>query len=364
MRTPRLVFAIAACALPAPIAFAQPAAPVADRVDAKALMQSGLKLYAAQDYLGALAVFRTAYTRFPSARILINIGTTLIKLDRKVDAANTYQRYLDAPDTDPAKALEVKKVLADLDKAVGVLEVAVTPSDAELQFDGDDWFPARGIQRHRVAPGSITVRVRRAAYQADERKLQIAAGQTVPVAFALAALPVSSSPTGPAATTNRVAAAAPADGDGDGETGDDGSDDTGVHHRADRAPGSRLGMVALAHIDIADKGGAGLVGLSYDVTSRLRGQATAILGPSYGAYVGASYALLDGKLRPIVSAGAPIFMSNGARLALRGAGGIELAVNRHLAVIAELGVERVLNSEADVRGRTMFVPALGAAGRL
>ena len=57
MRTPRLVFAIAACALPAPIAFAQPAPPVADKVDAKALMQSGLKLYAAQDYLGALAVF-------------------------------------------------------------------------------------------------------------------------------------------------------------------------------------------------------------------------------------------------------------------------------------------------------------------
>ena len=81
---------------------------------------------------------------------MINIGTTLIKLDRKVDAANTYQRYLDAPDTDPAKALEVKKVLADLDKAIGVLEVAVTPSDAELQFDGDDWFPARGIQRHRA----------------------------------------------------------------------------------------------------------------------------------------------------------------------------------------------------------------------
>src|SRR6185295_5080845 len=116
MRTPRLVFAIAACALPAPIAVAQPAAPVADKVDARALMQSGLKLYAAQDYLGALAVFRTAYTRFPSAKILINIGTTLIKLDRKADAANTYQRYLDSPDADRARRPEVITAIAELDQ--------------------------------------------------------------------------------------------------------------------------------------------------------------------------------------------------------------------------------------------------------
>jgi hypothetical protein len=366
MRTPRLVFAIAACTLPAPLAVAQPAAPVADKVDAKALMQSGLKLYAAQDYLGALAVFRTAYTRFPSAKILINIGTTLIKLDRKADAANTYQKYLDAPDTDPAKAPDVRKALAGLDKAVGVLEIAVTPADAELQFDSEDWVPARSIQHHRVAAGSLTVRVRRAAYQPDERKLQVTAGQTVPVAFALTALPVATTPTTPSPVApSRVGSATSPTGPAESADtdGTDDANDASGHVR----PGSslaRLGVVAFAHIDPAGKGGAGLVGLSYDLTSRFQAQATAILGPSYGAYLGASYAVLDGTLRPIVSAGAPIFLSNGARVALRGAGGVELALNRHLALIAELGVERVLNAEADIKSRTMFVPALGAAGRL
>src|SRR5215470_4350137 len=127
MRTHRLLI-IAACALPCAVATAQPAPPVADKADARSLMQSGLKLYAAQDYLGALAVFRTAYTRFPSAKILINIGTTLVKLGRRADAANAYQHYLDSTDTDPARQAEVTAVLADLDASVGRLELTATPA--------------------------------------------------------------------------------------------------------------------------------------------------------------------------------------------------------------------------------------------
>lgn len=342
---------VAALALPGPLAIAQPAPPVADKADARALMQSGLKLYAAQDYLGALAVFRTAYTRFPSARILLNIGTTLVKLDRKADAANTYQRYLDSPDADAAKTAEVRKQLAELDRSVAVLELAITPADAEIQFDGEDWAPVRANQRHRAAPGDVTVRVRRAAYQADERTLQVAAGQTVPVTIALTALP-----TLPATPAQR--------GPDKPAIARSAADEADEARPATGSPSSRLGVVALAHVDVVERGGAGLVGMTYGVTDRLTAQATAILGPSYGGYLGASYAVLDGKLRPIVSAGAPIFVSNGARVALRGAGGIEFALTRRVTLIAELGIERLLNAEADIQSRTMFVPALGAAGKL
>jgi hypothetical protein len=66
-------------------------------------------------------------------------------------------------------------------------------------------------------------------------------------------------------------------------------------------------------------------------------------------------ALASRGLRPIVS--------GGARVALRGAGGVEYLVNRHLALIAELGVEYLVNPEADVK-HTLFIPAIGAAGRL
>jgi len=321
----------------------QPAPPTAtdkttDKVDAKALMQSGLKLFAAKDFLGALAVFKTAYTRFPSAKILLNIGTTLTKLDRKAEAANVYQHYLDSPDADPAKQAEVKKVLAELDAAVANLELSVTPSGAEIQINDEAWVAA-GEPRHRVPVGSATVRARHSGYQPDERAVQATAGAKLPVTIALVEIPA------PVAPVPTVAV------------------DGGLRTAATAQPRSRIGAIAIAHVDFANRGGAGLVGVTVDVTPRLQAQAAAILGPSYGGYVGASFAILGGRLRPIVAAGLPIFVSGGARVALRGAGGVELEVNRHLALIAELGVEYLVNPEADV-DHTLFIPAIGAAGRL
>src|SRR4051812_38869885 len=111
-------------AIMAALAGTASAQPSGDKVDAKALMQSGVKLLEAKDYLGALTVFNGAYARFPSAKILLNIGTTLKLLDRRADAANAYQRYLDSADSDPARRAEVTTVLAELDKSVGRVEVS------------------------------------------------------------------------------------------------------------------------------------------------------------------------------------------------------------------------------------------------
>jgi hypothetical protein len=338
MRLHSLLTAVA-CAIPCQVAIAQPSPP-ADKIDAKSLMQSGLKLFAAQDYLGALAVFRTAYTRFPSAKILINIGTTLIKLDRKADAANTYQRYLDAPDTDPAKQAEVAKVIAELDRSVGKLEITATPLDAELQLNDEDWTPAISAHHYRVVPGAITIRARSPRYQPDERRVQVAAGETVPVAFTLTEIPAPVAPVAPAAI------------------------DTGVRATVPEPAPSKIGVTAGGRVDVLHGGGAALVGTTFNVNDRLQAQAAALLGPSYGGYLGATFALVGGKLRPIVSAGVPMFMSNGARFGMRGAGGVDFAVTRHIALIVELGVERMLNAESDVQHTTMLIPAVGAVGRL
>ena len=62
--------------------------PQEGRVDAKALMQSGVRLFEAKDYLGALAVFKDAYSRFQSAKILLNIATTLTLLERKAQQSH------------------------------------------------------------------------------------------------------------------------------------------------------------------------------------------------------------------------------------------------------------------------------------
>lgn len=333
------LFVAVACAIPCQAAIAQPSPP-ADKIDAKSLMQSGLKLFAAQDYLGALAVFRTAYTRFPSAKILINIGTTLIKLDRKADAANAYQRYLDAPDTDPAKQAEVAKVIAELDRSVGKLEITATPVEAELQLNDEDWTPAISAHHYRVVPGAITIRARSPRYQPEERRVQVAAGETLPVAFALTEIPAPVVPVAAVAIDNGVRATVP-----------------------EPVP-SKIGVTAAGRMDVLHGGGAALVGATFNASDRLQAQAAALLGPSYGGYLGASFALVGGKLRPIVSAGVPMFVSNGARFGVRGAGGVDFAVTRHIALIVELGVERMLNAESDVQHTTTLIPAVGAVGRL
>lgn len=327
------------------IAWSQAPSPETDKLDAKALMQSGLKLYAARDFLGALAVFKTAYTRFASTKILLNIGTTLTRLDRKAEAANAYQRYLDASDSDRAKRGEVQKVLGELDAAVATLELAITPGEAELQINDEDWIPAASETRHRVTPGPVTVRARHPDYQPEEHTVRAAPGERLPVRIALAELPPPPPP-----------APAPA-----GPIADPGVRAVAVVE----PPRSRFGVLAIAHIDVDHPGGAGLFGVTVDVTRRLQAQAAAIIGPNRGGYAGASFALIGGTLRPILSAGLPVFVSSGARFSVRGAGGLELDVNRHFALIAELGIEHVFNPEADLKpDQVIFVPAIGASGRL
>jgi hypothetical protein len=309
--------------------------------------------FEAKDYLGALAVFRDAYARFPSSKILINIGTTLKELGRDAEAANAYQAYLDSPDADAAKKPQIEAIVADIDKAVGKLEISVTPADALVQVNSDDWTTAAKAKRYRVAPGSFTVNARKDKFQSEAKQAQIAGGELATISLTLTALP----------DETRVVEV---------PVVRDGGADIGVH--ADDGPRSRFGVLALAHIDVPfddrPRGGAMLVGATGDVTHQLRAQAALIIGPTAetdvtlsGAFVGASFAFLSGNLRPIVSAGLPVFFSNGARWAVRGAGGVEWQLNKNISLIGELGLEYVFNPEPMYK-TNVFVPAIGAAGRL
>jgi len=355
---------VATSLLAAGVAAAQPKPPPSgDKTDAKALMQSGVKLLEAKDYLGALAVFKDAYARFPSAKILLNIGTTQKLLNRNAEAANTYQRYLDAKDADPARRAEITQILGEIDKTVGKLEISSTPPDAEVQVNDEEWGPAATAKQWRVAPGPFKVRARREGFQAETKSAQISLGDKAAIVFQLTELP-KQTPT----TTTTVATRPTGGGD---------SVDTGVHTQAPvEEPRAMVGGLVSAHVDVIHGGSALLLGATVDVVDRLSVQGALMLGPGLvtsndttiprakvGGYVGATYAFMDGAFHPTVSAAMPIWASNGARFSVRAAGGFEYVANRHLALLLELGIERELNPETDI-GKTVFVPALGATGRL
>jgi hypothetical protein len=347
-----LVLAILAIA---PRAFAQPQPPPPppqdpSKMDAKALMQTGVRLLEAKEYLSALAIFREAHTRFPSSKILLNIGTTLKLLDRKAEAANTYQRYLDAQDADPNRTKQVVAELAELDKALGIVEVIVRPVDAEVNF-GDEWVPAARAKQWRVTPGSFTVRGRKAGYQDAQLTGSVTAGEKKSLTLALAEVPKQVVGVGP-------------------------GDDLMVVEPAEK-PRSRIGALAMVHVSVVPKlGSAALVGATFDVLPQLAVDAAVLLGPglvsdgmatrpppSFGGYLGGSYAFLPGMFRPRVGAGMTIFSSEGARLQARGAGGLEVVANRNISLVVEVGAEVALNPEDDIR-ELAIVPSLAVAGRL
>lgn len=339
-----MIARVAALLLLTGTALAQPAPPPdgGGKVDAKSLMQSGVRLLDAKDYLGALAVFKDAYRRFPSAKILLNIGTTLNLLDRKADAANAYQRYLDSTDADATKKADVLAALADIDKSVGRLEIAVTPADAEVQVNDGEWQPAASAKLVRVPQGSFSVRARHEKYSPEAKSAQIIAGDRAAIVIAMTALP-EAPPIVPASNTGLELREEPPP--------------------LEDGPRSRVGVIAMAHLDIPRGGGAGLVGVTFDAIERLEVHAVAILGPHYGAYAGSSFAILTGNTRPFVAAGVPLFFSNGARVGVRGAGGVEVRLSRKFSLLAELGVEMMLNPE-DTILRAAFIPAVGASARL
>ncbi len=341
-----LVGTLAAFTLPTP-AGADTPAPPPDQVEAQSRMLSGVKLFEANDYLGALVIFRGAYARFPSTKILLNIGTTLRLLDRKADAANTYQRYLDASDADPAKKAEVETaVLANLDTKVVRLDITVSPADAEVQLGDGDWQPAAQTRLARVAPGAFTVRARKTGlrHRREERERRPRRAR------------------GGDARAGRVQA------------------DRGRRRQAGRSAARprarrprrrrlrrrrRRGSAASAEALIDEKleGAAALLGVIVDITGGLAVRGAAIVGPNSGGYVGATYTFLTGSWRPVVSAGMPVFSDAGVRFGLRAAGGVEIPASKHVSIVVELGYEHYLNANAGIIA-DRFVPALGVNAKL
>ena len=329
----RFLVVAATCGLGSQLAAAQPAPELPDKQDAQALVASGMKLFGVKDFLGALAVFRDAYMRFPSTKILLNIATTLARLDREADAANTYQRYLDAQDTDPAKRAGVEKALEELDARLALVTITVTPIDAEIQIgDKAEWLPAQTLSHYRVAPGDVIVSARGASSSPSSKPVHLDAGGELTLTFALVAKPVVT------AVTPRPGVPLP-------------------------APRSRLGAVVLAHVAVEHPGAAGLVGLTYDARPAVQLELTALIGKTSGGYVAVAFEPLHGRVRPLAVLGAPLFVSHGARISLRGGLGLEARISRNVSAIAEVAIERALNPEVGVE-KTTFVPALGITARL
>jgi len=375
-----------------------------DKKAAQALVTRGIALLKIQRYDDALARFQAAYARYPSPKILLNIGTTYKNMGRLADAANTYQAYIADPETPADRLAEVKRILAGLDAQLVRLTIEITivsaadgGSDghrtqraagvaAEVSIDGRSWQPVAGPLVTRVSPGTRLVRARGPGFEPAEVAVDGSPGQRRSVSVVLH--PVAAPP---ADDREPLAAMVPPGRPTlDEHDRDDPSAlqrgaapglgappehalaridrrDAPALHAAGAPPAPERargpGLVVQARIDGKLRGGAAAVGLVYAPVGSVEAEATALLADVYGIYLGARYRLLPGALSPHLAAGAPMFFSRGTRVAARVGAGVELSVTPHISLLAEVGYEHFFNPEPGYEA-DLFVPIVGVQGRL
>lgn len=133
------------------------ASEAADKAMAQRLLTQGNQLVGDGDYINALEKFKAAYAKFPSPKILLNIGSTLRQLGRNVEAAEVYEQYIKDPKNEPAKVPGAQRVLGEIDAVIGRLTIEVSQPAARVRLDGKvlPGFENGGVIR--VEPGDHSV---------------------------------------------------------------------------------------------------------------------------------------------------------------------------------------------------------------
>jgi hypothetical protein len=371
---------------------------------AQALMIEGVKQLQAKQYEQALANFLEAYAKFPSPKILLNIASTLRDMGRLADAANTYQRYLLDPATGAERVAEVKELLLKLDEQLTILTVRVFPRGSAISIDGGPFIPVGTSLQTRVRPGIHLVRIRQSEAGNEltvngfegENKEVAATVQMDVVAPTPTPTPTPTTPTPPKAEPPEQVQAwlstgtqytgdatgrsrRPRAGFGGAEVSpivpafDIREDNTAVIREPDRH-GISSGVLGVVRVDGEGRGIAGGIGLAVSL-GRWEGDLMYLRSNLHGGYIGGRYRLLVGFLRPYVALGMPLFLydemdesgsgtSTRVALGVRAAGGVELKINGHLSVHADVGYERFFAVEETLFYTNYFIPTVGVIGRL
>ena len=380
-----------------------PAAEPSMRAVAQALMVEGVKRLQAKAYDQALANFLEAYAKFPSPKILLNIGSTLRDMGRLSDAANTYQRYLDDPASGSGRVAEVKELLARLDEQLTTLRVSVSPRGSDISIDGGPFIPVGQWLVTRVRPGLHLVRIRKGDRSAEltingfdgetkqvDARVEVPPTPTPPTPTPTPPPPPPTPPNPPAPVPEQVTpwltngTQYSADSSGgrvrrtrNGYAGAEIApiipafemdDDGALHLRYPAKVKISSGAIAVLRIDGKLRGFAGGLGLAIS-RGRFESDLMVLRSDVTGAYLGARVRFLTGLFRPYVAGGVPAFLyddmeSKKLAVGVRVAGGVELMINEHLSLQGDLGYEHFFNVEDTSFEADVFVPTLGVIGRL
>jgi tetratricopeptide (TPR) repeat protein len=158
---------------------------------ARALFDEGVSYAQQQRWSEAAALFRRSWELVKRPNTLFNLGVSLQRMGRVVEALDTLESYMRVsdPDQDAARRAEAQEVMAVARKAVAMLELRVTPPDARVTVDGE---PAAGTGQLRsltLDPGTHNIGVTAPGHFAKRLRVNVGPGSKTDKQIVLAARP-------------------------------------------------------------------------------------------------------------------------------------------------------------------------------
>jgi hypothetical protein len=168
----------------------------ADIATARKLASEGIELYQAGKYAEALDKLDRAEKLYDAPVHLLYIARTQAKLDKLVEATETYRRLIrvkldaGAPEAFRQAIEEAKKELPQIEPAIPSLRLEVTPESAAgltLSIDGESVSAAVvGVERP-INPGEHVIVAKADGFAQSEQRVTIARGEKQTLEIALSA---------------------------------------------------------------------------------------------------------------------------------------------------------------------------------
>jgi hypothetical protein len=153
----------------------------ADTASAGAHFERGVALYGEADYKAALTEFKRAYEMAPNPLVLYNIGQTQFQLRNYSAALTSFERYLAEAGANPPHAQEVQHSVEVLKTRVGRVDIdANVPSEVLIDDEPQGKTP---IAKLLVSVGKHKVVAKHDGAPPQEKTIDVAAGDSVPVSF-------------------------------------------------------------------------------------------------------------------------------------------------------------------------------------
>jgi hypothetical protein len=146
---------------------------------AKESFDSGVELYNANDYKGALAEFLAAYKAKPHHSVLYNIAQCYKMIDAGAEALHYYELYLEegADFISESRAILVQDEIEKLKSQLTPLTLTVKPDGASVLLDGQGIGKSPIGETQFIDPGEHVLMVQKTGHANSQRDFVAKRGQ-------------------------------------------------------------------------------------------------------------------------------------------------------------------------------------------